>query len=43
MVGNDETQDGLPPLPGTYVLVLRFSKRLENVVGRWGVLAVQPG
>ena len=36
MAGKDETQDGLPPLPGMYVLVLRFSKRLENVVGRVG-------
>jgi Uri superfamily endonuclease len=33
----------LPSLPGTYVLVLRFSKRLEIVVGKLGVLAVQPG
>ena len=40
---NDEPIDGLPSLPGTYVLVLRFSRRLEIVVGKLGVLAVQPG
>jgi Uri superfamily endonuclease len=40
---NNEPRVGLPPLPGTYVLVLRFSKRLEIVVGKLGVLAVQPG
>jgi hypothetical protein len=33
MVGKDETKDGLPPLPGTYALVLRFSKRVEVLVG----------
>ena len=34
---NEDPRDGLPSLPGTYVLVLRFSKRLE-IVGRqtWG-------
>ena len=32
------SQSGLPSLPGTYALVLRFSKRLEIVVGRLGVL-----
>jgi Uri superfamily endonuclease len=40
---NDEPRVGLPSLPGTYVLVLRFSKRLEIVVGKLGVLAVRPG
>jgi Uri superfamily endonuclease len=40
---NDEPRVGLPSLPGTYVLVLRFSKRLEIVAGKLGVLAVQPG
>ncbi len=30
---NDEPRAGLPSLPGTYVLVLKFSKRLEIVVG----------
>jgi Uri superfamily endonuclease len=34
---------GLPSLPGTYALLLRVSRRLEIVVGRLGVLAVQPG
>jgi len=33
----------LPTLPGTYVLVLTFSRRLDNVVGRLGTLAMQPG
>ncbi len=40
---NDEPRNGLPSLPGTYVLVLRFSKRLEIVVGKLGVLEAQPG
>ena len=40
---NAEPRVGLPSLPGTYALLLRFSKRLEIVVGRLGVLAVQPG
>jgi Uri superfamily endonuclease len=40
---NDEPRVGLPPLPGTYLLVPRFSKRLENVVGKLGVLRVQSG
>ncbi len=39
----DEGNPSLPPLPGTYALVLRFSKRLEIVVGRLGVLEAQPG
>ncbi len=42
--GNDGPRDGLPSLPGTYVLVLRCSERAEIVVGKLlGVLAVQPG
>ena len=41
--GNDEPKDSLPSLPGTYALVLGFSKRLEIVVGRLGVLEAQPG
>jgi Uri superfamily endonuclease len=40
---NDEPSAALPALPGTYATVLRFSKRLESVVGKLGVLAVQPG
>jgi Uri superfamily endonuclease len=40
---NDEPRVGLPPLPGTYALVLRFSRRMEIVVGRLGVLETQPG
>ena len=40
---NAEPRAGLPSLPGTYALVLRFSSGLEIVVGRLGVLAVQPG
>ena len=31
---NDEPRVGLPTLPGTYVLVARFSKRLEILVGK---------
>jgi hypothetical protein len=34
-------KSGLPPLPGTYALVPRFSERAENVVGRLGVLSAQ--
>ncbi len=37
------TTDCLPPRPGTYVLVLRFSKRLEIVVGKLSVLSAQAG
>ena len=33
----------LPPLPGTYALVLRISRRLEILVGRLGTLPVEPG
>jgi Uri superfamily endonuclease len=40
---NDELLTRLPPLPGTYALVLRFSRRLEILVGRLGTLEVQPG
>ena len=40
---NDEPRDGLHSLPGTYVLVQRFSKRLEISVGKLGVLEAQPG
>ena len=40
---NDEPRVGLPSLPGTYALVLRFSRRMEIVVGRLGVLEAQPG
>jgi Uri superfamily endonuclease len=40
---NDEPTLSLPSLPGTYALVLRFSKRLEIVVGRLGVLETQAG
>jgi len=40
---NDEPRDSLPSLPGTYDLVSRFSKRLENVVGKLGVLSAQVG
>ena len=43
MEENDEPRVGLPSLPGTYVLVLRVSKRLETLVGKLGRLAVQPG
>jgi Uri superfamily endonuclease len=40
---NDGASDSLPSLPGTYVLVLRFSRRLEIVVGKLGMLEAQPG
>ena len=40
---NDELLAHLPPLPGTYALVLRVSGRPEIVVGRLGTLEVQPG
>ena len=40
---NDEPSAGMPSLPGTYALVLRFSKRLEFSVGRLGVLSAQAG
>ena len=40
---DDEPRVGLPSLPGTYALVLRFSKRLEIIVGKLGVLSVQAG
>ena len=40
---NEDPRDGLPSLPGAYVLVLRFSKRLEISVGRLGVLSAQAG
>jgi Uri superfamily endonuclease len=40
---NDNPKDSLPALPGTYALVLRFSKRLEIVVGRLGVLDARAG
>jgi len=40
---NGELLSRLPPLPGTYALVLRFSKRLKILVGRLGKLEVQPG
>jgi hypothetical protein len=46
MVGkeeNDERRVGLPSLPGTCALVPRFSKRLENVVGKLSVLSAQAG
>ncbi len=33
-VENDTPKGSLPPLPGTYALVPRFSKRLEIVVGK---------
>ena len=33
----------LPSSPGTYVLMLRFSRRLENLVGSLGTLVMQPG
>ena len=33
----------LPPLPGTYALVLKNSGRPQVLVGRLGTLAVQPG
>lgn len=33
----------LPSLPGTYALVLRSSSGLETLVGRLGILHVQPG
>ena len=39
----EEKSPCLPSLPGTYVLVLRFSKRLEISVGRLGVLSAQAG
>jgi len=40
---NDELLSPLPPLPGTYALVLRVSRRLEILVGRLDKLEVQPG
>ena len=40
---DNEPRVGLPSLPGTYALVLRFSKRLEIIVGKLGVLSVQAG
>ena len=39
----EEGNHWLPSLPGTYVLVLRSSRRLGIVVGRLGTLAAQPG
>ena len=39
----EEGNRWLPSLPGTYALVLRFSRRLEILVGRLGTLAAQPG
>jgi Uri superfamily endonuclease len=41
--GNDDYNGRLPSLRGTYVLVLRFSKRSEISVGSLGVLETQPG
>jgi Uri superfamily endonuclease len=41
--GNTGALARLPPLPGTYALVLRFSGRPEIVVGRLGTLTAQPG
>ena len=43
MMKDEKRNPSLPSLPGTYALVLRFSKRLEIVVGRLGVLEAQPG
>ena len=40
---NKDRNIRLPPRPGTYVLVLRVSKRLEILVGKLGKLVVQPG
>lgn len=40
MEGRDHA---LPPLPGTYALVLRVSGRPEIAVGRLGTLEAQPG
>jgi hypothetical protein len=42
-VENDVRKGSLPPLPGTYVLVQRFSKRLEILVGKLSVLLAQAG
>ena len=46
MVGrerNDEPRISLPSLPGTYVLLMRLSKRLDISVGTLGVLSAQAG
>ena len=34
---------GLPPLPGTYALVLRISLCADILIGKLGMLRVQPG
>jgi len=40
---NDDACPALPPLPGTYALIMRMSGRSEILVGKLGSLTTQPG